>query len=358
MAILFMENWNWIAAGTTPASSPTLEALVEELEFMDALTTLSDADCDLSSTPGPGNSLNMGNSTGSRLRIDLGTGYTTLYLSFKWKSYESDRSGNWITFLSTTGNNQGGIGQNNGWGGFRAYRLGSTVVDSFNLMDFCSNGGEWHQWEIKFVNANAPTGEIVIKVNGETVVNATGIDTYNFGSGVDRIDIYGNSSGAGEFSEIRDLVINDDSGTILNTFPGQDYHVYGLLPNADGNYSAWTRSTGTTDYTLIDEVSRSSSDYIESSTTTQKTSVNLAATGSETNIKGVQVHSNALLDAAGSETFREIMRHSSTDGNGTTHTVTSTSEAAFRSIFETNPSTSSAWTAAELDAAEIGVEYI
>jgi hypothetical protein len=349
-----MDGFNWIAAGTTPASSPTLNALLEEK--YDSNTNVVDADADLLSSPGPANTLQFGNSTNDRIRIDLGTGYTTLFLTFKSRLYESDRSGNWITFTSTTGNDQGGIGYSPSFGGFRAYRLGSTVVQSFNLTQFTP--GEELQWEIKFVNANAPTGEIVIKVNGETIVNATGIDTYNFGSGVDRIDIYCNSSGTGETETIRDLIINDDVGSIANTWVGQDKHVYGLIPDGDGNYSQWTRSTGAVDYTLIDEVSRDSTDYIEESTTTNKTSVTLGATGSETNILAVQAQSNALLSAAGSETFREIMRHSTTDGNGTTHTVTSTSEAHFFSIFETNPSTTSQWTAAELDAAEVGVEYV
>jgi hypothetical protein len=270
--------------------------------------------------------------------------------------YESDLSGSFIQFVSTTGNDQGSIVHNPNWGGFRVIRLGSTSVHTFHIPDF-TPGDEYH-FEIKFVNANAPTGEIVVRVNGVTLSNNTGIDTFNFGTGVDRVRIRGQSSGTGEFTEIRDLIINDDSGTIANSWIGPDVHVYGLLPNADGNYSAWTRSTGAVDYTLIDEVSRVSSDYIESATNTQKTSVNLAATGSEANILGVQVHSNALLSAAGSETYREFMRHSTTDGNGTTHTVTSTSEAAFRHVFELNPSTSAQWTAAELDAAEVGVEYI
>lgn len=350
-----MDGFDWIASGTTPASSPTLNALLEEK--YDVNTNVVDSDAEMLATPGPSNVLQFGNSTNDRIRLNLGAGYTTLFLSFKYRVYESDRSGNFITFFSTTGNNQGGLSQTNNWGSFRALRLGATVVQAFNVMDWCQD--EEMQFEIKFVNANAPTGEIVIRINGVEYVNATGIDTYNFGAGVDRIDIYNNYSGSGEFGTIRDLIVNDDSGTIANSWIGQDKHVYALRPNADGNYSQWSRSTGSTDYTLIDEASRDSTDYIEEGmTANNKTSVGLEATGSETGILAVQAHSNALLDAAGSETYREIMRHSTTDGNGTTHTVDSTSEKHNFSIFETNPSTGSAWTAAELDAAEVGVEYI
>lgn len=356
MTVLFMDNWNWIANGTNSASSPTLTTLFEEDNYIHPNSNVTDADSEILNTPGPGHTFRLGNTGGQVMRYELVGTTAEIYISVRLKLFEGDSS---APFLSVWGNNgglrQAGISMGTSWGSFHA--LGTGNDGTFYVPDFTP--GDEITWEL-YVNSvsGAGNGTITIRANGTQVYHNAAATTFSFGP-IDQVRIRNTASGTNEFMEVRDFIVCDTGGTIANTWIGQDKHVYGLLPNADGNYSQWTRSTGTTDYTLVDEVSRSSSDYIEEGTTsTNKTSVGLEATGSETDILAVQVHSNAFLSAAGSEQFREIMRHSTSDGNGTTHTVDSTTEEAFRSIFELNPSTSAQWTAAALDAAEIGVEYI
>ena len=365
MAVVWADGFEWLAAGTTPASSPTLETLFDE-KYGAAFNDLDNSDADVFSTPGPGNVIKFGDDAGERIQIDLGQAPQVkidrgeiFYVSFRAKIYPSGSSSPILTFLSTTGNTSADINIDN-LGVWRLDRLGSTNVAKWNLLNF--SWGDWVHIEVKFVNGNASdtpnNGEIVIRIDGVEYVNETGIDTYNFGTGIDRIRINNLGVSGDTGYEIRDLIVNDDTGSIANTWIGIQKHVFGLLPNANGTNRDWTLSTGTDDFAVIDEVNRDSTDYIESSTSTETTTCGLEATGSETGVLAVTVQTNHLLDSAGSETIQHVVRHSASEANSASITVDSTAEDARMSIFETNPSTGVAWTAAEIDAMEAGVEYV
>lgn len=358
MAIIWMDNWDWIAAGTTPSSSPTLDTLHGEKY---PTSTLSGSDADVLSTPGPGQTLKFSDTTTELFYIDLPTTHSRgdeMFGSMRMRIFQSASSNPFLSFYSTTGNESIAVHLDD-LGVFRVDRLGSTEVARFHVPQL--NPGEWVTLEWKLVNGNASdtpnNGAFALKINGVTYVDEDPLDTYNFGTGINEIRIRNLGNGGDRGYEVRDLIICDDSGSICNTWIGQQKHVYGLLPNANGSNTAWTRSTGTDDFALIDEVSRDSTDYIESSTSSQKTTVNMEATGSETNILGVMVQTNAFLDSAGSENMQHVVRHSGSEGNSGNLTVDSTTEEVKVSFHETNPSTSSAWTAAEVDAMEAGVEY-
>jgi hypothetical protein len=360
MAIVWADGFEWVAAGTTPSSSPTLETIFDEK--YPGNTDLDNSDADILSAPGPGHTVKFGDDAGERIQINLndtiGRG-ERFWISFRLKVNRSGSSTPILTMLSTTGNSQADVSIDN-LGVWTVDRLGSINVARFNPLNFV--WGEWVHFEMQFVNGNASDtpndGEIVIRINGTEYVNLTGIDTYNFGTGINRIRINNVGVSNDDGYELRDLIINDDTGTIANTWIGQQKHVFGLLPNANGSNTDWTRSTGTDDFALIDEVNRDMTDYIESSTSTDTTTCGLDATGSETGILALTVQTTHLLDAAGSEDIQHVVRHSSSESNSSSITVDSTSEATRMSVFETNPSTGSAWTAAEIDAAEAGVEYI
>ena len=365
MAILWADGFEWLAPGTTPSSSPTLETLFDE-KYGAGFNDLDNSDADVFSTPGPGNAIKFGDDAGERIQIDLGRTSAgkvdrgeRFWVSFRAKIYSSGSSNPIISFISTTSNTSGDLNINN-LGDWRFDRLGSSNVARFNPLNFVF--GQWVHIEVQFVNGNASdtpnNGEVVIRVDGVEYVNETGIDTYNFGTGIDRIRLNNLGVSGDTGYEIRDLIVNDDTGSIANTWIGIQKHVFGLLPNANGTNRDWTLSTGTDDFAVIDEVNRDSTDYIESSTSTETTTCGLEATGSETGVLAVTVQTNHLLDSAGSEDIQHVVRHSASEANSASITVDSTAEDARMSIFETNPSTGVAWTAAEIDAMEAGVEYV
>ena len=158
--------------------------------------------------------------------------------------------------------------------------------------------------------------------------------------------------------QIRDLYILDDAGSTNNDFLGQRKVARLLLPNADGDDEDWTLSAGADSFALLDDVNHDSDGtFIESSTSTDQTLVNLEATASELNILAIMVASTVRLDSAGSEDYQHVVKHSASEANSATITVTSTTFDQPFSVFEVNPSTTAAWTASELDATQAGVEY-
>lgn len=348
-----MQNWNWIANGTNSGSSPTLTTLIEEADFIDTSTNLTDAASEIINTPGPSNSLRIGDAS-NRVELNIPVS-SDVYVSAKIRMPLSESSSPFCSFWGSGGTLRAcGAGMNSAVGGFTALNVNS-VIGSFFCEDWCPDEEFVFEMYCKSV-VGVSAGTVTIRINGVEVYSNTATQTYSFAA-IDQVR-FRNLGGTGTTMEVRDIIICDNAGSICNTWIGQDKHVYGLLPNADGNYSQWTRSTGATDYTLVDEVSRDSTDYLESSTTNDQTSVGLEATGSEADILAVQIHANAKLDTGtGPETVGLFTRHSTSDSTPDSHSFNSTTEKAVLTVEEVCPSTSAQWTAAQLDAAEIGIEY-
>jgi len=239
---------------------------------------------------------------------------------------------------------------------FFVHSKGSTDQDKFYPMDWYEN--EWNLIEMYAKTASAPNGAYEVRINGVTVSSGTGLNTNQTGgTTIDRVVFQNQGSGSGRKFKIKDIVINDGTGTVNNTWIG-DKHVFTLFPNGDTADEDWALSAGTDSFALVNEASNDGgTSYIESSTATEKTILDYGATGSEANIIGVSIHTVAALDAAGSETFDDIVAEGATETDSAAHTVASTSYAMFDTVYETNPDTGVAWTAAELDAIQGGVKF-
>lgn len=140
--------------------------------------------------------------------------------------------------------------------------------------DPCISPGGYHHIEIKVKIADSG-GYIEVRVNEVTVLNLTGIDTQNTGTntaGQFSIGEFGDVTDAGaQFGtlDVDDVYTwNDDASDLENTvtdFVG-DKGVYTLFPNADTTDADFTKSTGVTGYTLIDEVPPANTDYLSDTT--------------------------------------------------------------------------------------------
>lgn len=122
----------------------------------------------------------------------------------------------------------------------------------------------WYMVEMWASNPSAASGSSISRLDGVTFSSHTSttpdiddFDTLRVGvmDGV-TADIY-----------IDDVAINDSAGSVQNSFPGEGKIVH-LYPDGDTTTN-WTPSTGTTHYTLIDEITLNTSDYISSSVSGQ-----------------------------------------------------------------------------------------
>lgn len=148
---------------------------------------------------------------------------------------------------------------------------GSTLL---GRSDPCIAPGGYHHFEAKS-NIHNSTGYIEVRVNEVTVLNLTGIDTQDtanastaqilFGEAGDILD----TGAQFVFCDYDDFFCWDnDASDAENTvvdFVG-DKGCYFLKPNADTAEADWTKSTGVTGYSLIDEVPPVGTDYIADST--------------------------------------------------------------------------------------------
>ena len=217
---------------------------------------------------------------------------------------------------------------------------------------------QWNYLEVKITHS-ATVGVIEVRVNGQEVLNETGLNTSASGSVTcSKIRLIG-AEGQGLNDEdgqylIDDLYVDDAS------FQGP-IKIESLLPTAEGATINFTPSTGTDNSANVDENPRNDdTDYNSSADTASNkdlfTTANLSnITGG---IIGVQVTNDCRIDAAGDIGMQSIVAEGTpTQGTGSVVEVTDQANwAAVQHIFETNPDTASAWVVSEVNGMEIGYE--
>lgn len=214
--------------------------------------------------------------------------------------------------------------------------------------------GAWRYVEIKVVIGDS--GSITIKVDGATVVSATGLDTkYTTASYHTYVWFVGTTAAHTIYYD--DIYICDDAGAQCNDFLG-DVRVVGLLPSTgNGSNTDFTCSTGTDHGALVDEVGpNGDTDYVSSSTLNHVDTWNFPALGYTGVIKAVAMNLNAKKIDAGTRAIAAVTRPASTNRVHATNHYLSTSYLNKQSIWELNPEDSAAWEVADVDGAEFGVK--
>lgn len=162
-----------------------------------------------------------------------------------------------------------------------AYR-GSTIL---GRSDPCIAAGGYHHLEVKAKIDNT-TGYIEVRINEVTVLNLTGVDTQssaNASAAQFVVGLLGDVTssavgfGALDLDDIFawDDVATDPANTVVD-FVG-DKGCYYLKPNGDTATGTFTRSTGATNYTLLDEVPPDGADYLSDTTGAARTIVQVEA---------------------------------------------------------------------------------
>lgn len=163
-----------------------------------------------------------------------------------------------------------------------AYRADGTTL---GRSEPCIAAGGYHHFEAK-VKIDNSTGYIEVRINEVTVLNLTGIDTQstaNASAAQVEVGLYGSvtsgSVGFG-FMDLDDAFawddINTDAENTVVDFIG-DKGCYWLPVNADTAEADFTKSTGVTGYTLLDEVPPSGTDYIADTTGAARSVFGVAA---------------------------------------------------------------------------------
>jgi hypothetical protein len=126
---------------------------------------------------------------------------------------------------------------------------GSVLAES---SDAAISFDVYQYFEIK-CTIDSSSGTVQVRVDGADVIPATGsLNTQQAGSGGAQKLLW-HSWSNGVNTDYDDLYLCDTSGASFNDFLG-DIKVDPVFPDADGNYSQFTPSTGTDHYDVIDDV--------------------------------------------------------------------------------------------------------
>jgi len=238
-----------------------------------------------------------------------------------------------------------------GGGHLRLTRNNTTIATGTTVL----SASVWYFIELD-LTINSSTGAYTLRINGTNELTATGANTQSSGNAwADRFYLGDFSPGAGETLDICDLYVFDATGSANNALRG-DSRVDAIFPSGAGNYTQWTPSAGS-NYAAVDEkAANDDTDYVESSTVSQKDSYAFGDLSSSTGtVAGVQLCMYAKKTDAGTRSIKGLARLSSTDVLDSTDKTLSTSYAYYLDTRETKPGGGS-WAISDVNSAEFGVQ--
>lgn len=195
------------------------------------------------------------------------------------------------------------------------------------------------------------TGSIEILMDGVSILSASSVDTDGVGDGlVDAIKF----CGAGGNWYFDDFYLCDGTGSVNNDYLG-DVLVDAFYPDSDGAFSDFTRSSGTANWSLVDEVNPSDTDYLDGGTVGDKASVQVTVPDNGQTILGVVFDSFVNNPDAGTRKGRNFTKSGATTAAGMEKTLTPTMLRTWQ-VLEVDPNDSAAWTPTKISAAEFGFE--
>ena len=240
-------------------------------------------------------------------------------------------------------------------GQMRVYTDGNTLISQYNVVTLADN--KWYDisWDCNFDSAAGGwvkvwVGNTLVALleDYSTQANTYARDRFLFGAGGNTIQC-----------NYSDVWIK--TGSTAQT-PMQNWSLHWVLPNADSAQLDFTQApAGGNHYQKVDEFPFTLDDdfvYGTTATNTERFGYgNIPTLTGVASIEGVGVKSVARKSDASAKTMNNVIFENVTEATGSNspHTLSET-YAIYSDYFETNPDTASAWTEAEVNAMEAGVE--
>lgn len=237
-------------------------------------------------------------------------------------------------------------------------RNGTALTSGTTAFALSLNTSYYIEWKVTIADSIA-TDSCVVRINNAIVLTVPAAqdtkNTANASANAFRLGTATLTGGVVGTAMMDDFYLCDQSGATLNNFLG-DSRIDTLYPNADGFYSQFTPSTGTSHFALVDEATPNTTDYNDGLNVGDRDSyamTNLPALTSQV-IHALQVNAAILKDDAGAKSAATMVRSSSTNADGTSVPL-GTTQSYVSQIYAVNPNGSVAWTEASVNALEAGV---
>jgi hypothetical protein len=233
----------------------------------------------------------------------------------------------------------------------------SSVSQGISRQRAVRQGG-WNRIQVK-LTCHQSAGTCEVKVNGETVMDLTGIDTAASTNGTSHTRVYcysptGSTPAAPYYDNIW---IADTAGSTFNDFMGP-LTVEAFYPTGDDTLE-WTPSTGSTGYEVTDETPpNDDTDYISESTTSNVaifTTGNLPANADT--VYGVRTTADVRLSVGGAESYKQLIESGGIEyPSSIAHDLTLATYVYQADYWGQDPDTSADWTINGVNTAKFGVE--
>jgi hypothetical protein len=212
---------------------------------------------------------------------------------------------------------------------------------------------KWQYLEFSAV-ANNSTGTVELKVDGSTVISASGIDTVNGGNeNYARLYLmYGYNPHVMGFDDV--YVCDSSGGSPYNTYLG-NVRVLELLPDASGDSTQWTPNTGT-NWDANNDSNRDDADttYVSSSTAGNTDLYNLQTIDSSAStIYALKTTVVARKSDVGTQNIQLVTKTGSTTQESSSQSLTN-DYVEFSETFLQNPDTTANWTTSEINSIQVG----
>lgn len=255
--------------------------------------------------------------------------------------------------LEESGTDQVVVKYDNTDGSIKVYRNTTQIAASAASVMSINN---WHYVEAK-ITIHQSAGIVEVYVDGDEVINDTGLDTCATSNEYADSFLIGNTGSnlTYPYCYVDDVYLLDDNGTANNDILGP-IKIYTKFPDADGNYGAWTPQGAGDSYVEIDEVPPDDdTTYIYSTSPGNRDTHSFETLSASGTIAAAVLNMNARKEGAGTRTIKGMCRSNGTDEEGTEQTISDTYHI-YQEAFEEDPDTSAAWAnAAAINAAEFGI---
>lgn len=219
----------------------------------------------------------------------------------------------------------------------------------------------WHYIELR-VYIDDAAGEVHLKLDGvDEIAETTGLDTQEDATYDDVAEIAlitpdHTYNASGEYSKFDDFYVRGDTVNTSGGFLG-DVRIVVLSPNANGANRDFTLSAGTDDFAVLDELYAKGDDYAYSATAADKITCGFESIPAGADIKGVTLSLSTDISSAGNREIKPVCKSGATTDVGTAQRAV-VSKYIRAVNYPLDPNTAAAWTEANLNAAEFGVEVV
>lgn len=204
------------------------------------------------------------------------------------------------------------------------------------------------------------SGGIVIRLNGQTILNLSGVNTDPNGTGVaDVVQIWGPGGGSHMF--VDDFYVCDNLGSKNTTFLG-DTQIGLIMPVSDGHYTQFTPSPAGSHFSNVNEIPPDGdATYNFDSNPGDIDSYKFQSVDTTRTYFGIQTNITARKDDTGNRSLSPMTRIGGVDfvkDPSPNDKFVNQTYIDYTDTYDTNPATGLSWTGSDINGAEYGVKVI